>query len=861
MATIQEVIFQWKRALQMEIKHLKTKGGSRYTITDGKCLRRHDKGATYWFLLASDVLLPDDAPIRVEYKNLNIPGSILSVEGFDVVLDLERYIGEEVEEAFLYSEPWELLEALMKRLDEILEDEKRQNRVKRLMTGKSPAKHPKEKIKNPVQEAILRAKYNSVTYMWGPPGTGKTYTLARMIGYHYLKGKKILVLAHSNAAVDVLLVELASYMMKENRWKSGDIVRYGFSVDPRLNEMEDLLSGKLVEKHNPQLQREKRKLESERSRIKSDKRFLQREELARIEKKLNGLRRQLKEKETEYVEQAKVIGVTLSKAAVDSFFDEKNFDLIVVDEASMAYVPQIAYAASLGKKVVVCGDFKQLPPIAMSSSKLVDMWLRRDIFQAAKIVETLNQGEEHPNLLMLRQQRRMHPDISGFTNQFIYENKVFDHETVQRARKPIADKAPFAKEAAVLVDVTKMGAYCLKESSSDSRFNLFSALVSMQLILAGKDSNVQSIGFIAPYKAQARLMTALIQDLMPENLKAEGEKRVVASTVHKFQGSERDMIIFDNVDSYPQLRPGILLTDETSARLINVAVTRAKGKFIHVADRKYFQSRVGKTVRALIDHLYRENHFYTRWEMPDILKHSYHPNLKWFGEGENGTLYHDLKKAEQIVLSAPFPDKIDRSFWQAMLKVKPNAQITVISPTKDGIPIRTYRHIRNNLVMPFIMMDGEILWVGTPIMRNTSFDSSPEPPFMSCRLKSKKVAKLFCSYLNIYASGVPEEEKMERGVAYRPSYPLKKFIATWDQCPVCRSMRRIESSAKGKTILVCNYCGNVGGLTGKLLQQYIDHVDLRCKKCKKVLEVNGNGKNLVILCKKCGDKVDVNSLW
>ena len=36
---------------------------------------------------------------------------------------------------------------------------------------------------------------------------------------------------------------------------------------------------------------------------------------------------------------------------------------------------------------------------------------------------------------------------------------------------------------------------------------------------------------------------------------------VLAATVHKFQGSERDMMIFDTVDSYPQERPGVLFFD------------------------------------------------------------------------------------------------------------------------------------------------------------------------------------------------------------------------------------------------------------------------------------------------------------
>ena len=237
---------------------------------------------------------------------------------------------------------------------------------------------------------------------------------------------------------------------------------------------------------------------------------------------------------------------------MDPLIYGRDFDLIVVDEASMAYIPQVAFAASLGKRIVVCGDFKQLPPIAMSESRLVEMWLRRDIFHAAKIVGVVERGQEHPNLFMLKEQRRMHPEISSFTNNFIYHNKVSDHETVRKNRQSIANKNPFPNEAATLVDLSRMGAYCLKESATDSRFNLLSALISMQLILAGKNHKIDSIGFISPYRAQARLLSACIQELIPDNARDKGEKRIIAATVHKFQGSERDMIVFDHVDSYPQ---------------------------------------------------------------------------------------------------------------------------------------------------------------------------------------------------------------------------------------------------------------------------------------------------------------------
>ena len=48
-------------------------------------------------------------------------------------------------------------------------------------------------------------------------------------------------------------------------------------------------------------------------------------------------------------------------------------------------------------------------------------------------------------------------------------------------------------------------------------------------------------------------------------------------------------MIFDTVDSYPQKRAGMLLTGHESERLLNVAITRTKGKLIHVSDVRVWQ--------------------------------------------------------------------------------------------------------------------------------------------------------------------------------------------------------------------------------------------------------------------------------
>lgn len=64
-------------------------------------------------------------------------------------------------------------------------------------------------------------------------------------------------------------------------------------------------------------------------------------------------------------------------------------------------------------------------------------------------------------------------------------------------------------------------------------------------------------------------------------------KRVRSATVHSFQGSESEAVIFDVVDCAPRDSLGLLLrdTNERAAdRLMNVAITRTKYKFIMVAN-------------------------------------------------------------------------------------------------------------------------------------------------------------------------------------------------------------------------------------------------------------------------------------
>lgn len=82
-----------------------------------------------------------------------------------------------------------------------------------------------------------------------------------------------------------------------------------------------------------------------------------------------------------------------------------------------------------------------------------------------------------------------------------------------------------------------------------------------------------------------------LRQLLRAERKAEntpyGGNEIEVGTVHQFQGSDADVVIFDVVDGQGRNDVGKLLTDDDGIRLVNVAITRAKGKLIVIADKEW----------------------------------------------------------------------------------------------------------------------------------------------------------------------------------------------------------------------------------------------------------------------------------
>ena len=237
--------------------------------------------------------------------------------------------------------------------------------------------------------------------------------------------------------------------------------------------------------------------------------------------------------------------------------DQFLFDYIIVDESSQVDLATAFLALSCGKKIVIVGDLQQLPTVVDRKMKEI----HNEIISFYDIPHEWRYTES--NLLYLVQHLypdcpktllcehyRCHPDIIGFCNQQFYNN-----ELIILSKRSSED--PFYIKETVEGNHARMD----EESKSWINYrqgNMIHDEIFPELGLSFEDD---SIGIITPYRKQCETLS----QLFPKNIQIE--------TVHKFQGKEMDVIIFstvaNQVDSF--------IADP---KLINVAVSRAKNKFV-----------------------------------------------------------------------------------------------------------------------------------------------------------------------------------------------------------------------------------------------------------------------------------------
>ncbi len=258
------------------------------------------------------------------------------------------------------------------------------------------------------------------------------------------------------------------------------------------------------------------------------------------------------------LDRAKVIVSTLAKTFTDPILMNLQFDVVAIDEASIAPLPMLFYVCSLAEeKVLIFGDPNQLAPIKLADTPATERWLKRDVFQEAEAVEN---RQDDPRTESLNNQYRMHDEIFRIVNRNFYGHL--------HNRKPESDQEsyrydkliPRSEHRVVMIDTSNANACMSTEKMGTrawSRYNLYHIQIIERILHDLIDGNYieqKEIGIITPYRSQASFLREILIELEL--------KDIDLGTVHSFQGIERQYVVFDLVEAPGGRRISGLVNDK-----------------------------------------------------------------------------------------------------------------------------------------------------------------------------------------------------------------------------------------------------------------------------------------------------------
>ena len=378
----------------------------------------------------------------------------------------------------------------------------------------------------------------------GPPGTGKTScALKKMVEtFHADKDAQILLLSYTNRAVDEICKSLASIA------PAVDFIRVGNELSCDEAYREHLI-------------------ENELSSCNRRSEVYERIRNCRI-----------------------IVGTVAAISGKPELFRLKHFDVAIIDEATQILEPQLlAILCARGEdgknaidKFVLIGDHKQLPAVVQQNAEQAAIYdesllsiglsnLKDSLFERLyrNCTAACSSSAIHRSYDMLCRQGRMHPEVALFANRAFYGGRLIPVGLPHQ----IEDSDTICRLAFYPSVPEKAGASA-KINYSEARIVADLAVRIYEHHQSDFDES-RTLGIITPYRSQIALIKKEI-----ESVGILALNRILVDTVERFQGSERDVIIYSFCVNYPyQLKFLSNLTEEEGVlidRKLNVALTRAR---------------------------------------------------------------------------------------------------------------------------------------------------------------------------------------------------------------------------------------------------------------------------------------------
>lgn len=385
---------------------------------------------------------------------------------------------------------------------------------------------------------------SNIRFVFGPPGTGKTTHIAAQEILPMMLGEqamRILVLTPTNKSADVLARKILSLQPSPPRW----LLRFGASMDDEIENAGLLCDNTL---------------------------------------------------DIEEYESCCVI-TTATRFPYDGFnkgleeaqLKNLDWDVIIVDEASMVALPMVAYMLHQLPKTefIITGDPFQIEPIAFAEE-----WKNENIYTLVNLKSfdpNIQKQQLVPHayeILNLTEQYRSVPTVGHLFSAFAYENRLTHYRKLEQQRTLKLDKLSLTS-----INVIRFPSHVLEtlyrpQKLNGSHYHIYSALLTVELVkylveqlFKNHVQNVEKakswrIGIICPYKAQAQLVDKIIASQHIYKPKIV----VHCGTIHSFQGDECDIMInLFNPPLYISKSPNMFLNRRN---ILNVGISRAKDYLI-----------------------------------------------------------------------------------------------------------------------------------------------------------------------------------------------------------------------------------------------------------------------------------------
>lgn len=395
--------------------------------------------------------------------------------------------------------------------------------------------------------------------LMGPPGTGKTsVALKRMVEEHYANGHNILLLAYTNRAVDEICEMLATITPQP------DYLRLGRELSCAPQFHDHLLMNVIATLTNRQ---------QVTNRIGETHIF---------------------------------VSTVASMNSHMALFRLKHFQVAIFDEASQILEPQILgiLTSAAIDKFIMIGDHKQLPAVvvqdesksAVTSPLLHDIGLtncRNSLFE-----RLYEQNRNNTAVVgMLNHQGRMHPTISDFVSDCFYEGHLLPvglpHQTdelpyhIFDADHPI--ECLVASHRCAFIHVPRPTTEDRMPKANLLEAKMIAQLVKVIIALHQKNqlsfNPTRQLGIIVPFRRQIALVRSEIEKVLPDVVAG-----IVIDTVERYQGSQRDIIIYGTTITQRYELDILSSLSETPSGLVdrklNVAITRARKQLFILGNEK-----------------------------------------------------------------------------------------------------------------------------------------------------------------------------------------------------------------------------------------------------------------------------------